>query len=175
MDRLKKERRETQIPPEVRLRAKNRAWDKIQRPVFRGKTGAWALAACTAALAALFVIFLGGPEERIAPADAIGFADVVSGGDNGDIGDIGDHGDGSGANTAAVIVPSVPIVPNTDNIGKADGATAGVIVPIVPIVPSTNNIGKADGATVDEPERIVLNFILPESGARLIWIVSSNH
>jgi hypothetical protein len=67
MDGLKKEWRETQIPPEIRIRARNRAWEKIHRPVYRKKAGALAFAACAIALAALFVRFPNIPEPRVEP------------------------------------------------------------------------------------------------------------
>ena len=208
MERLKKEWRETQIPPEVRLRAKNRAWDKIQRPVFRMRTAAAAFAVCAVALAVFFAVFRNVPdvpEERIAPAQPIaaenllpagggfddvagGVVDVASAVDIGDIddpvgidvavvastGDIGDIDDPVGIDVAGVAnnadVDSVAIVanvPSPDNIDNADGTVA--------IVPSPDNIANVvEHASNDAPERVVLNFILPESGARLIWIVSSD-
>ena len=180
MDGLKKEWRETQIPPEVRLRAKNRAWEIIQRPVFRMRTVAQAFAVCAVALAAFFVVFHSGQsglEEQISPVQPPvtqnlsvgGFADVAVVGDNGDIGDIGNNADNVNNDDHIVMsvadvdrVAIVPIVPGTDNIGKAAG-----------IEPVSNETVSREAN--DEAERIVFNFILPESGARLIWIVSSNY
>ena len=182
MDRLKKEWLETQIPPEVRLRAKNRAWEKIQHPVFRMRTVATAFTACVVALAVVFAIFRNVPEERMTPVQTVatenllpvyGGVDDVTGSvdDVASAWDIGDTGDPVSIDVADIAntadVDSVAIVANIaspDNIGDADGAVASNDIAANDVEPASN----------DAPERVVLNFILPESGARLIWIVNSN-
>ena len=179
MDRLKKEWRETQIPQEIRLRARNRAWDKIHRPVFRRRNGVLAFVTCAIALVALLVIFRGGTNEQNMLEEQI-----------------------MSVSSHAVRQTDSPFDPFVANIAStADVADTADVrnvqdipvniqlpKPAVPEIVAARHeeetnfpeiIETASAETVSQEannvqDRIVLNFILPKSGARLIWIASSN-
>lgn len=140
MDRLKQEWRETIIPEEVRLRARNLAWAKIQRRGRGGNALRWTAAASAAVVIAALVWIWSGHEMHVTQ---------VSEPDSPKISD-----------SATVFVETV----------KPHVETPQVIKP-KPVDKQVAHI--QTGATDAEPEHIVLNFTLPESGARMIWIMDS--
>jgi hypothetical protein len=134
MDRLKREWEQTEIPEEIKLQARNRAWDKLQRPVQWRLKPVWIAAASTIA-AVVVLIWLW--SDRDLPSQ-----------------------------TANPIRPeaAIPVVaePKTAPPQKVMPAAAG-----------HSHMKKRVAPLAKEPERIVLNFVLPESGARMIWIIDS--
>jgi hypothetical protein len=212
MDRLKKEWQETQISNEAGLRAKNRAWDKIHRPVFRVRNGAAAFAACAIALAALFVIFRNVPnmpEEqmnqipRVAaqnislsdaapasapvdpvdsvnidtpPAEPSGITDVIA--DIQDAAGINENiqpPEPSAAEIAAARYENEEedFAPWLDET-PADETALFALFDDMAAMTETDFSETALPKVNDEPSRVIFNFILPESGTRLIWLASSN-
>ena len=203
MDRLKKEWRETQIPREIRLRAKNRAWEKMRRPVYRKKNGVLAFASCAIALAALFVMFRSGPEDaRVPPVHSDQWS-VVGGQESkgrDQLAEVREQESGVRGQLAeempfheAVVSHPVALVSRLEIPEEADVMPAFPAEPdsfaINPTEPDDFAISPESGTVLFEmassetdsleadyePSRVVFNFILPESGARLIWLASSNH
>ena len=152
MDRLKKEWRETQIPDQIRLRAKNRAWEKLNRPVFCKRTGGLAFAACAIALAIVFVRFSGVPEGHD-QQDQLRITDYESRNDNPGI------MEQAAPEIVAVSNEEVAVPPPRETVPDKTVSTE---------IASNETVSREAN---DEPTRVVLNFILPESGARLIWIM----
>jgi len=192
MDRLRKEWRETRISREMALRARNQAWEKIHRPVIGKRIGGAAFAVCIIALAVFFVRFRSGPggtEERTAPvpSNVATIADIAPVVPPANIQSV----EQSAPEIAAVKDSAPPKRPKRET--EIAGATAldrplpgqttkragdrgeraidAAVAPTIEEVSlKANEVNEANG----EPNRVVLNFILPESGARLIWIVNSN-
>jgi hypothetical protein len=140
MDRLKREWKRTQIPEEVRLRARNMAWTKLQQPKSGRQVWQWA-AAATAVVTMLILIWSWrGQEARIEQVSAPAKSEVPS--------------------------PAVAV-----------NQTTGPIVETKP-APESKSVKKRvrplrASAPTEEPERVVLNLTLPESGAHMIWIMDS--
>ena len=176
MDRLKKEWRETQISQEVKLRTKNLAWEKIHQPVSRKRNGVLAFAASAVALAALLIIFRGVtnrsnmPEEQITSVPSSALRQTPS------------PADPSPENIASTA--DVADVRNVQDIPVNIQPPKPAVLEVVTVrheektdLPET--IETASSETVlqeanNVQDSIVLNFILPKSGARLIWVASSN-
>lgn len=140
MDRLKREWKETEIPEEIRLRARNMAWARIQRKGRAGRSLGWIAAASTMAVIAALVWIWGGPETQIKKVSAPAPRKISS----------------------PAMAEKQPANPHVET----------------PQAPEPKHVHKhvaqiAPSALVEEPERIVLNFRLPESGARMIWIMDS--
>jgi hypothetical protein len=140
MNRLKREWKETQIPEEIKLRARNRAWAKIQHPACKRRTLEWTAAAAMLMVAAVLALIWSGREARMNQVAALAPPNVFS-----------------PARTTHQIAK--PLVEMT---------TAPTPKPAKRSLVSVRARG-----SVEEPERIVLNFTLPESGARMIWIMDS--
>jgi hypothetical protein len=140
MDRLKREWKETIIPEEVRLRARNLAWVMIQRRRRGRKTLGWVAAALTAVVMVALVWIWSGRDGHIAQISAPAPPKISH----------------PAITVAEIDEPPVetPHVLNPKPVNKH--------VAQIPVI-----------APVEEPERIVLNFRLPESGARMIWIMDS--
>ena len=151
MDRLKKEWRETQIPEQIRLRAKNRAWEKLNRPVFRKRTGTLAFAACVIALVMVLVRFSSVSEEH----EQLRITDYELSKDV--------------PRPMAQTAPEIADARNNNEEVTVSPPRKTVPDKTVPIEIASNEtvLQEAD----HEPQRVVLNFMLPESGARLIWIM----
>ena len=186
MDRLKKEWRETQIPRETSLRARNRAWEKIQRPVSYKRNRALAFAACAAALAAFFAIFWNAPhtlEDQTAagapptaqnlplsmPAPVPVYMDVQT-----DV-QAGGRANVQPANQAA---PEIAAAQNARNKREYSAPRKSIETVSDETVSSevteiaSNETVSLEADNGNEPVRVVLNFVLPESGARLIWFIN---
>ena len=140
MDRLKREWKKTEIPEEVRLRARNLAWAKMQSKGGTGRALGRLAAASTIVVIAALVWIWSGREPQ---------TEQVSG-------------------------------PPPQEISRPDIAAKQTAEPFVetPQVPEPGPVNKhiaqiQSSAPAEEPERIVLNFRLPESGARMIWIMDS--
>jgi hypothetical protein len=140
MDRLKREWKRTQIPEEVRLRARNMAWTKLQQPKSGRQTWQWAAAATAVVTMLVLVWSWRGQEARIEQVSAPVKSEVSS-------------------RTVAVNQTTSPIVET-----KPALESKSVKKRIRPL---------RAGAPAEEQERVVLNFTLPESGARMIWIIDS--
>jgi hypothetical protein len=182
MDGLKKEWRETQIPPEIRIRARNRAWEKIHRPVYRKRAGALAFAACAVALAALFVRFPNVPEPRVPPVVSGQWSVVDDQRENRRSYEAGsdkyepvrEQAQAEHPQWSAVILPA-------DSFKYADGTPVfhddfeidieNEITALFETAYSETTLLEANY----EPSRVVFNFILPKSNARLIWVANSNN
>jgi hypothetical protein len=141
MDKLKREWRETQIPAEIKLQARNLAWAKMQRPAGRKRALGWAAAASTVVAIAALILIWSGRDPRI---------DQV-------------------------------VAPAPQHVSPPAAAANQTTNPHVATQPALNPkpfrehiVSKRERAQAEEPERIVLNFTLPESGARMIWIIDSN-
>ena len=139
MDRLKREWKETKIPEEVRLRARNLAWERIQRRGGGRRALGWAAASVAVAMAALVWIW----------------------------------------NGRETLIEQIP-EPAPQKISRPAIAEKQTAKPPVetPQIPKPKPVNKPlaqiqTSEPVEEPERIVLNFRLPESGARMIWIMDS--
>lgn len=140
MDRLKREWNETKIPEEVRLRARNLAWAKIQRKVSARRSLGWAAAALTT-VAMIYLVWIWSVREpHIEQVSAPPPQDI-----------------------------SRPVTA-TNQTGELPVETPQVLNP-KPV--NKHEAQFQASAPVEEPERIVLNFRLPESGARMIWIMDS--
>jgi hypothetical protein len=140
MDRLKQEWKETRIPNEVLLRARNGAWAKIQRPpAARRRLGRIAVASTIIAVVILLLVWKR-EEPRI---------ETVS--------------------VPAVRSAPRPAVIATQTISPRIEATP---LPKPKLVKKHIASPRA-GDSAEEHERIVLNFKLPESGARMIWVIDS--
>jgi hypothetical protein len=140
MDRLKREWNETQIPEEIKLRARNLAWAKMNRPAGGKRALGWAAVATTVATVVFLAWIWIGRETRVAQIAE----------------------------------------PAPQNVSRpAIAANQTVKPPVeapqeVKLKPVKRHIApKRERASAEEPERIVLNFKLPESGARMIWIMDS--
>ena len=151
MDRLKKEWRETQIPEQIRLRAKNRAWEKLNRPVFRKRTGTLAFAVCVITLVMVLVRFSSVPEEQ----EQLRITDY----------ELRDDVPRPMAQTA----PEIADARNNNEEVTVSPTRKTVPDKTVPIEIASNETVSREAD--HEPQRVVLNFMLPESGARLIWIM----
>ena len=173
MDRLKKEWRETQIPQEVSLRARNRAWDKIHRPVFRRRNGVLAFVTCAIALVALLVIFRGGTneqnmlEEQIMSVSSHAVRQTDSPFDP-FVANIASTADVR--NVQDIQVNIQPPESAASEIVAAHHEEATDLPEIIETASAETVLQEANNVQ----DSIVLNFILPKSGARLIWIASSN-
>ena len=155
MDRLKKEWREAEIPEEMRLQARNLAWAKIKRPVKGSHVLRWSIAATTTivVIVALWIGFRSQPRieniesvEHMEPIQAEQIVSSVS------------------ESTLEPVTENVSLPPvDPVNPQQSDVVNKPVVLPIQVSAPTQEK----------ERERIVLNFDLPESGARLIWIIDS--
>jgi len=195
MDRLKKEWRETQIPPEIRLRARNRAWEKMHRPFFRIRIAATAFVACAIALAALFVRFPDVPDALVEPpARSDQRAAAAGRQENGNAcEDVNNPCDDFKSSYEPVKTAGPQMsadIQSADSYEDTDMYVerAGIMPALqempedFTIMPENESIifNTASSETVslkknDEPNRVAFNFILPKSGARLIWLASSNN
>lgn len=140
MDRLRQEWKETEIPEEVRLRARNLAWAKMQSKGGTGRSLGWLAAASTIVVIAALVWIWSGPETKIKQVSAPAPRKISS----------------------PAVAEKQPDKPHLET----------------PQVPEPKPVNKhiaqiQASALAEEPERIVLNFRLPESGARMIWIMDS--
>jgi hypothetical protein len=140
MDRLKREWKETRIPEEIKLRARNLAWAKMNRPAGGRRALGWAAAATTVVAMAVLVWIWSGRETRDEQVAA----------------------------------------PAPQNVSRPAVGANQTIKPLIETPPTSKPrlfkrhfAPKRASAPADEPERIVLNFKLPESGARMIWIMDS--
>jgi hypothetical protein len=140
MDRLRREWKETKIPEEVRLRARNIAWAKIQRRGGGRRALGWAIAVSAAIAMAALIWILSGREAHIKQVSAPPPQDV----------------------SRTVITANQTEKPFVE-------------APEVLEPKQVNNHVDQIRASMpaEEPERVVLNFTLPESGARMIWIMDS--
>ena len=160
MDRLKREWKETEIPEEMRLQARNLAWAKIKRPVKGSHVLRWSIAATATVvvIVALWTGFRNQPRiehiEHIEHVEHIAPTQVEQ-----------------AALPAPESVPELMPEPSHENIplpsvGLVKTQQSDVInKPVAPLVQASAPTRKK------ERERVVLNFNLPESGARLIWII----
>jgi hypothetical protein len=167
----KKEWRETRIPQEIRLRARNRAWEKIHRPAFRNRNTMLAFASCAVALAVIFVVFRSGPDVPVGSDQW----SVVSTQD--DVPDVEPHVSHTPVEATLAVAPgtnNAPASPAKQEEPAFDSDATDL--PGITEFAFNETVSVEEKIEAkDEPEqRVVLNFILPESGARLIWIVSSN-
>jgi hypothetical protein len=151
MDRLKQDWKETQIPDEVCLRARDAAWDKLRRPAHAGPSLIWATAASAIIIMAAVLLVWSSRETRI---------DQVS-------------------------VPARPEVsaPTKTTIQAAEDRAEKPAAPkIEPVRKQSAQVRTSRPprhiqqpvSPASEPERIVLNLTLPETGAHMIWIMDSN-
>jgi|WetSurSiteA1Bulk_404760.scaffolds.fasta_scaffold14235_3 hypothetical protein len=141
MDRLKREWQETQIPEEIRLRARNLAWSRLNRPVRGRRALAWTAVATTVAAVVFLTWIWSGSETRVEQA----------------------------------AIPTPQNILRTPAIAANQITRPSVEAPqAAKLKPAKRSIApKRERAPAEEPERIVLNFTLPESGARMIWIMDS--
>lgn len=140
MERLKQEWKETEIPEEVRLRARNLAWAKMQSKGGTRRTLSWVAAASTIVVIAALVWIWNGRETQMEQVSKPAPQKISS----------------------PAITEKQPAKPHVET----------------PQAPEPKPVNKhitqiQASAPVEEPERIVLNFRLPESGARMIWIMDS--
>ena len=148
MERLKQEWQETRIPEQVYLRARNLAWAKIHRRPPMVRTLAWATAASALLAVAILAGLWGARSTRIEQAALPGSPET---------------------RTAAVApAPQVerPMAqeqprPVTRRAAPSQ-ATRRSLPREAPSVPARAS------------ERVVLDFILPETGVRMIWIMDSS-
>jgi hypothetical protein len=151
MDRLKQEWKESQIPEEVCLRARNAAWAKTERPVQAGLGLIWATAASVIIIAAVVLLVWSSQKSRI---------DRVS----------------------APERPEISAPTKTTNLAAGIGAEKPATPQIEPVREQSAQKGTSRSARriqlpvepADEPQRVVLNMTLPETGAHMIWIMDSN-
>jgi hypothetical protein len=125
---------EPEIPEAVYLRARRRAWDRIQAPGPAGpRRLRWAAAALVPAAALMAWLALPGPLAEAPPPPSVSFVPEVR-------------------------VPPPAVVARSERVAAARAAhrRAG---------------GVKLGRREDERDRLVLNFVLPESGVRMIWIL----
>jgi hypothetical protein len=142
MDRLRREWRETQIPDDVRLRARNLAWAKMQLSAGDGSRLRWVAAASTIVALVGLIWIWGGRRTGI---------EQVS-------------------------------TPTPKNISRPAIAAIQITNPLVatpPVLIAKSVRRPAAPKRTSKPpeeehERVVLNFRLPESGARMIWIMDSS-
>lgn len=151
MDRLKQEWKETRIPEEVCLRARNLAWAKINDSSAVRRRLAWA--AATSAFVVLTVIVW----IWCSRGTPIGQTRVPS--------------------RPQILIPAGT---KAQDAGLQKEKSAELRT-----TPHTRQItqwamerpirrAKVPVAHAEEPERVVLNFILPKTGARMIWIMDSS-
>jgi hypothetical protein len=141
MDRLKQEWKETQIPNEVSLRARNKAWAKIQSPPAGRRRLGWITIASTIVAVAILMLVWNREEPHI---------ETVS--------------------VPPVLSAPHPAVIATQTIMPRIEAT-----PLPKPKPVKKHISSPRaGDSAEEHERIVINFRLPESGARMIWVIDSS-
>jgi hypothetical protein len=140
MDRLKQEWKEIRIPEEVRLRARNLAWAKIQTPASGGRRAlGWIAGTATVASVCFMTWIWMGRGMRV----------------------------------------EQPELHVSQNISRPAIPANQVIMPPVELQQTVKpkpvkkrGLPKGESAPA-ELERIVLSFKLPESGARMIWIMDS--
>jgi len=161
MDRLKKEWRETQISAEIRQKARNLAWEKIHRPVSYKRNMALSFAACAIALAVFFVRFRGVPEESMKPVSypAPAARELSP----------------SVPETAAVQADARPVeqaAPETAAAKDSPPPREIAADKTVSVETASDEAVSVSREAEAEPVRVVLNFVLPESGARLIWFIN---
>jgi len=140
MDRLKREWKETQIPEQVRLRARNMAWTRMQRKAAGRRAWRWVAAAATFAILIALARLWNGRETHIQQVSAPAAKSASQ----------------PPAAAAQVAIPGIKSM-----------QTAHLKTLRRHVAPA--RASKSHG----EPERIVLNLRLPESGARMIWIMDS--
>jgi hypothetical protein len=142
MDRLRREWKETQIPDEVRLRARNLAWARIRLSAVDRNGLRW-VAATSIIVALVGLLWIWGGRQT------------------------------------SIEQVSTPI---PKNISLPAIAAIQIIKPLIdmPPVPLAKPVRRpaAPKRTIKPPEkeheRVVLNFKLPESGARMIWVMDSS-
>jgi hypothetical protein len=151
MDRLKQEWRETQIPEEACLRARNAAWAKIQRPK-RVRPGLiWATAASVIIIVAAVLLVWSSRETRIDRVSVPARPEVSA--------------PTKTTSQAAEVRAEKPAAPQIEPV-REQSAQIRTSRPRRHI--------QQPVSPVSEPERIVLNLTLPETGAHMIWIMDSN-
>jgi hypothetical protein len=151
MDRLKKDWQETQIPEEVCLRARNAAWAKIQRPAPVRSRLIWATAASALLVATAAVWIWSVRGSRLDRVSAPARPEVSA--------------PAKATTQIAEVREENPEAPQMERMHERSVQTG------------TSRSGrhiKRPAAPVSEPERVVLNMTLPETGARMIWIMDSN-
>jgi hypothetical protein len=142
MDRLRREWKESQIPDEVRLRARKLAWAKMQLSAGDRSGLRWVVAASTIVALVGLIWIWGGRETSIEQVST-----------------------------------SIP-----KNVSRPAIAAIQIIKPLVdtPPVAMAKPVRRlaapkrTSKPPEEEHERVVLNFKLPESGARMIWIMDSS-
>lgn len=149
---LKKEWQDTEIPEQIYTQARNRAWTAIQaepgRPWVRHRVKiAYGLAAT---LALILLVCVSISKRQI------------------------QHPDHQAAETSAVRSQPgrAPL-----QASATPGAAVGGRIKSAPRAVHLAKIHShryADSHKTDGPDRIVLNFALPESGVRMIWILDKN-
>lgn len=157
MDRLKKEWKETEIPEELRLRARNLAWAKLHRPAGDRRVWRWsAAAATTIAAITLWTGFGRKPPAESASPPVLKSAAVPA--------------RPSAPSSATPEIPVKPTPPPSPSPARRHAVRKPAVLAqaVAPSAPSE------PPERAEEHERIVLNFTLPESGAQLIWIIDSN-
>ena len=151
MDRLKKEWKETQIPEEAYLRARNAAWARMQRQTPARQRLIWASAVSMLIIAAAVIWIWRSRESQI---------DLVS----------------------------TPAKPDIIAPEKAAIQTAGLhtenpeVHPPQPVAAQPARVKRSGSSRhvpvseTKEPEsdHIVLNMVLPETKAHMIWIMDSS-
>jgi hypothetical protein len=140
MDRLKQEWKGTQIPEEVRLRARNMAWTRMQSPSADRQALRWVAVAATLAAVIALVWLWDGRETHIHQVSA----------------PAAKHASHPTEAVTQMAIPSIKSI-QAANLKKITRRVAPM------------RMNKSQ----EELERIVLNFRLPESGARIIWIMDS--
>jgi hypothetical protein len=140
MNQLKQEWKETQIPREVLLRARNRAWAEIQCPATGRRRLGWVAAASTIMAVVILMMVWNREAPRI----------------------------------ETVPVPAMRNAPRPAMTANQPIKTRIETPPLPKPKPVKKHIALLRAAaSAEEHERIVLNFKLPESGARMIWVIDS--
>lgn len=145
MDRLKQEWKEIRIPEDVRLRARNLAWAKINRSSAVGYRLAWAAAASVCVILSISVWIWGPRETRVPARQDVAMSMATKAQDG-------------GLQAETLVEPRIkPFTQIPLRAAKRSARRA-----------------KVPGASAREPERVVLNFVLPKTGAQMIWIMDSS-
>jgi hypothetical protein len=147
---LKKEWEDTKIPERAYLQARNRAWTRLHEVARPRRRLIWAAAAATAMVVLGSLWFSGQENLRVSPNPPVLQSTRQEKG-------------ASGRDVPAIVSP---------------GQDVRASVPRPKPGPK-RSIGKSrkptlQAPTSESPDRLVLNFVLPESGVRMIWILDKD-
>ncbi len=147
---IKKQWDDTDLPNDVRLRAREKAWDRLQ-PRRRFWAPALAGAAALAAIVAVFLLRTAAPPEvgENAP-EPLPLAERVP--------------------PEVSTLPPAGLAETRSELPRAASATVARHRP----APAVGHPPADSDAPGEQPRRLVLNFRLPESGVRMIWVQDSN-